>query len=202
MGFRMLQVGRLIIVAGPSASGKSFLMERLLAGGLPGLCDQLGVNPSAPGLYVEAWNLPALQQQRIDRMILHYDLYAQSISDGDFRYLPDLLPQAENVTVLTLRASVKLLQQRISARLIPLCNAFVARPDSDKAAKIRWLRDSVAFYRDASNLETLYEKWDRFVSARGVEEHLCLDSDAMMTARPEVSPAAVRAELSDHRAAY
>jgi hypothetical protein len=198
----MLQVGRLVILAGPSASGKSFLIERLRAGDFPDLCDQLGVHSHAPGLYVEAWNLPALQQQQIDRMILHYDLYAQSIADGDFRYLPDLLPQAEHITVLTLRASTELLQQRISARLIPMCNAFVARPDADKAAKIRWLRDTVVFYRDAANLDALYEKWDRFVTARGIEEHLYLDSNAVVTSRPGVSLSAVRAEVAGHRAAY
>lgn len=198
----MLQVGRLVIIAGPSAAGKSRLIETIMAGGLVALRNQLGMRSCSSCLHIEARELPAIRQQRMDQVILHYDLYTQFISDTGFQHLPDLLPRAENVSVLTLCASTQLLYKRVSSRLISVCNAFVAKPDSFKAERIHRLREILAYYRDEPNLNALYEKWIQFITDQGVSEHLYWDSDDAALLRPDFSPLTAWTGSTDHPTAH
>jgi len=77
-------VGRLVVVAGPTAAGKSTVIARLERGDLPELAARLDLGDPA-GWRVVAGNekaVAAFQDTRVDRLILHYDFLRSRYKHG------------------------------------------------------------------------------------------------------------------------
>jgi SAM-dependent methyltransferase len=94
-------IGHLVVVAGPTSSGKSTLCARLREDA--GLRQQFGMNSGTWDL-VGSSKVPQMLPGRRDRLILHYDFLRPSrtsIHSYDREPALDLLQVAEKVTILT-----------------------------------------------------------------------------------------------------
>lgn len=178
----MFQTEQLIIVGGPSAVGKSTLIALMQQGHLPGLCEQLDVTLTSSTLYLEARELPQVQQASVAQLVLHYDFLQQSLPDGDFAYLFDLISRSHRVTALTMYTSSDILFQRMSARMRKTLISFLPRPNRNKTRRLINLWKRRKLYKNASNLTALYYDWSVYMDKRGVTNHLMLDSAESDTA--------------------
>ena len=95
-------IGHLVVVAGPTSSGKSTLAAKLLEDA--GLRQQFGME-SGDWQLTHATNSANLQASRYDRMIFHYDLLRPSrtgIRSHDRDPSLDLMKVAEKITIITI----------------------------------------------------------------------------------------------------
>jgi hypothetical protein len=123
-----MEIDRLLLIAGPSCSGKSTFIADLGAGRLPRVARQLdlgaGIGDGTGELggwqVLLARDLPRLADARLERVILHYD-FLQSWSprripiyaeEGSLR----ILRAAAEITLVTLWAPAGVLEGRIAAR--------------------------------------------------------------------------------------
>ena len=111
------KVGHLVVVAGPTAVGKSTLIERMRAGSAPEIAAQLGLSGFEDFAVVSADALSADRQRRTEKLILHYDTALPHVEEHAWTYARDpaldLLACAERVSVVSLRASAKTLRERL-----------------------------------------------------------------------------------------
>lgn len=106
---------RLLLVAGPPGAGKSTLISALHTGKLPSLAEYLNILPEQC-FYLEAVDLPYSDWQKIDTLVLHYDLFRQ-YKDGSFRHLDLLFDHFTVVEVLLLEVTGPSLLWRNSGKM-------------------------------------------------------------------------------------
>lgn len=181
----MFHTNRLVIIGGPSASGKSTLMSMMQQGQLPNLCNQLCIDNYSSPLYIEAWKIPQVRQPYIEQLILHYDFLRQSLAEGEYAYLSDLINKSNSVAVLTICTSSDIFVQRISSRVKKVCISLFLklRLRNTKRLFLLWKRKML--FRGASDLLALYDDWSNYIDKCGVTNHLIFDSSyANTTAKP------------------
>ena len=171
----MIHTKKLVIVAGPSAVGKSTLFDNLLQGNLIQLQEQLGIEKTSSFISLDAQFLPKVTESFIDRLILHYDILYRYSTTGDFSYISDLISNSKNVAVLTLCARYKTLSKRFNRRVIRASALFLVKPGKQRAKKMftKWNRRLTYF--TLSNLFHSYGKWSELMRDQSVETHLLLD---------------------------
>lgn len=163
------RIPNIVIIAGPTASGKSTFMAMLAAGRLPiPIATKLPATASnwlqTSGRKVFA--RPAARGRGDDRpsvqdgVALHYDMmrpYARGFEGFGADPALKLLTRAEAITVVTLRACGPELARRISNR---------ARPASRITRRLsRHDRELVALYALPGWLDEQYAEWDRFIQS-------------------------------------
>ena len=184
----MFQINQLIIIGGPSRAGKSFLIEKIQQGKCPHLCEQLGIMDPSSWNYLHVNSLKKNQQPMLERLVVHYDSYAQYSQKNGFHYLSELVTNSNNVVVLTLHASPEILIQRSKSKLLKtLKSLFFLNTGEGKCLfkvecrvrqwqKIkRFWKKQRAYQKGFSGL--LYEKWFEFFRQNYVTAHWVLDSN-------------------------
>ncbi|MSP83149.1 MAG: methyltransferase domain-containing protein [Alphaproteobacteria bacterium] len=109
---RRRRIGHLVVVTGPTASGKSTLIKRIA--GDPACCGRLGLE-DGPWLLTDA-HVKNLPRGRVDRAIMHYDLlrpYRRSIKAYDRDPATDLFGEAEALSVVTLMVAPDRLRDQL-----------------------------------------------------------------------------------------
>jgi hypothetical protein len=165
----------LIVIAGPSAVGKSVLMKQLRSGRPTGLSDPLF--PAASSyMPVKARKLAKFRCDRARDILLHCDFLHQLLYRAErLSLVAELIGAAGSTSVLTLCAPAELLLRRMKQRVR---KAFVARliwPNKRRTQKLAELREKRALYTSADRIVALYEEWAAFVKACGVARHLIAD---------------------------
>lgn len=123
-----MEIDRLLLIAGPSCSGKSTFIADLGAGRLPRIARQLdlgygtgdGTGELGGWQILLARDLPRLADARLERAILHYD-FLQSWSPRRIPIYAEeeslrILGAAAEITLVTLWAPAGVLEGRIAAR--------------------------------------------------------------------------------------
>lgn len=91
------EIRHLVVIAGPSASGKTTLINAVLKNEIPGILPLPGIREIHRFPALNAWERDSLKASSLDGLILHYDC----LFDGG-RGL-DLIDAAKDVSFITLR---------------------------------------------------------------------------------------------------
>lgn len=113
----MRRINQTVVVAGPSCSGKSFLIERLQRGQYQQLNRQLGGLNFSSSIYIKARELKQMDARSIDSLVVHYDFYNQQRDEKQFNYLSDLIDESDATFVLTLDVPSSILIERLNSRI-------------------------------------------------------------------------------------
>lgn len=151
---RKRRVDELIVVAGPTSSGKSTLIEELRAGRHEPLTRALGLESLAGVPSLGASKLARDETVHHERLIFHYDLlrpFDRSAKTHDRDEALDLLQCAGRITFVTLFTPPERLREQLQRGEL-----------SGPKPKKRHLRVQKLYARDES-IHALYEEWLEFV---------------------------------------
>ena len=173
----------IVVIAGPSASGKSHLIKNLLDGSdqlaHKRLCQKLNLSPS---LNIGKLNIERLTNEhkmlkRSKKMmkevfIVHFDLTSKHQRERR-NQLKTIASKYKNLKFVTLEVSFRSWQMRMSERIkhnflgMPLSQAF-------------WIYLlSLVNNRYGHDLfRSVYDEWNSFLDDIGVGEKICVDEDA------------------------
>lgn len=166
-----LRIDRLLVVAGPSASGKSRFIQDLAAGRHPEMDAVVGSRgePWLEGLPNHIADLP---QPHVTKLAYHYD-FMRPYLRGPFNFerdrATDVMSVAEAVTSVTLVADAKDLADRWNRREIRSRTHFGLYLGSKRSKKIS------KTFSDRASVAALYDRWIDFI-ARQPGEHYLLDT--------------------------
>jgi len=118
-----LRINRLIVVAGPGASGKSTFINRLKRGDIPAITNQLVLGDVSSWKFASSNRFPHMDGAYIDKLILHYDFQRPWRRDARIHERDEalhLLKAANEITFITAWAEPEQLRRRVEARIIQL----------------------------------------------------------------------------------
>jgi SAM-dependent methyltransferase len=172
---RRRNIGHLVVVAGPTAAGKSTFQERFLSD--PAFRGEF-VSDEGEWVTTTGYKVNRLPTGRLDRVLMHYDfmrLRSGSLKTYTREPILDLLACAERVTVITLVASTE--------RLIgQLEQGSLSRARFGRLRKYRELRDS---YRAPGYLVSWYDAWLDFCSSTSrVQNRMVVENVGEFCIRP------------------
>lgn len=177
----------LIIIAGVSSAGKSSLITRLTQGSVPDLGVRLGMDSPSHFSYCNGKGLLEQTESLDDKVILHYDFLYLSSSQHDLRFLPDVVRNRANITVLTLCASAEELQYRMLFRFYRALRQFCFRPDTFKGKRLLRIYRTKNIYNDMDRILSFYRAWSEgLLQEMSIDKHLLLDSSVPDIGRAEV----------------
>ncbi len=99
------RIGRLVVVTGPTSSGKSTLMERLLRNEAPEVAERLGMGAPSAWTQSGSHRLKKLTEPKVQRLLFHYDFlrpYLRSAKVHKRDEALDILQTAKRITFLTI----------------------------------------------------------------------------------------------------
>jgi hypothetical protein len=189
-----LQARRLLVVAGPSASGKSRFLSALAKGALPAeVAARLPCGaeawPQTNGRRIQRGRLPRRTRGRgpIEGLVLHYDIlrpFRTAVSDYATDPALTMLRTAEAVMIIAMVAPNARLADQLAARpprqrmLDPLTAVWRrwlgARTSAiyDKASEGERHRELVALYREADFLDSWWRRWGAYVRSAAPGDRL------------------------------
>lgn len=173
----MSNINRQILIAGPAASGKTFLLNNIRNERCPRLCEQLGIDHPASWRYSNTFKLISGEDSLGGgNLLIHCDLHNEDI----FNYVRSILCEAPSATVVTLCASSPVLAERNKKRIFQRTadifrNPFRAWP-TIKLVRTLWFRQKVN--RHPLRLISLYNSWFDLLQELPVELYW-LDSTAI-----------------------
>lgn len=174
---RLPRIKRLIVVAGPSCSGKSSLIAALQRGELPILQKTIGMDDPLDWSYVHAYELPQLSGMYAEQLVVHYGFQAQRSLNG-YRFLAGLLRNTDHAIFLTLQVRTGTLVKRNWSSLAGDVSAFFRTPKnfSKFAQRLRNTMNRYFIYRNPHTVSGLYEHWFKFCAACGGHMHWVIDA--------------------------
>jgi hypothetical protein len=171
----MFKIDQLVIIAGPSAVGKTTILNKIKSGEAPNLCDQLSIDLPSSYRYIEGRELYTIRGLSIDRLILHYDFMYQYAPISGFNYLTELINHSNHISVLTLYTSSDILLQRIISRLVKQKSLHPPH-----ATKIDHLQKIYNIYKHPYLIIELFEKWSTAIDKHCRVNHLMLNSHGVI----------------------
>jgi hypothetical protein len=173
-------IKRLLIVAGPTACGKSTFLRRLREQTLP--AEILSRLP--PGC--DAW--PQVNARKFHEglllhecIVLHYAINSNKLT---FDYDPAFgnLPPSVKATILTLKVSGSQLFHQHNTRSVKTLALLLANPlkkiNRDNYKRIYFHFKKLLKYTDEAWLESQYDCWDRFLKQLDLQvTHLNLEQE-------------------------
>jgi len=175
----MLRTKQLIIVGGPSCSGKTFLLRKIRQTDLPELRKQIGLHEPSSWCYVNGRKLSGVRQSDIDRLVVHYDFLSCHSHENGFQDLHALISNTGHATVLTLCARPETLHQRITSRLAGIFISLIGNPKTyrKKNRHLHSLWTKRKFYTEKTGVHNLYREWFNFFDERGITNQWVIQSD-------------------------
>lgn len=167
----MLQVDKLLIVAGPSCSGKTRVIETMRQGACAGLSAQLGITRPASWTYAETWKLKDIRKPALPRLMVHFDLCVHYSAKIGFRHIRRLTNNCKQATVVTVCASTETLRKRNNARFFSL-----ARVDRTVFQRLLRILKRRRMYQTGFS-SFAYGKWFDFLEGFPDVDHWLLDGN-------------------------
>ena len=183
----MVQTNQLIILAGPSGVGKSYLINKIKQGECSRLCKQLGMlNPSS-WRYVGVPGLKKIHQPIIERLVLHYNLYdgfkhLHFCSSHVTLFLPnELINNADTIIIVTLLVPRSILVKRLNSRLLKKFFQLIGVRETKNYNSGQLLAKILDLLKKRKavkcrEIDLLYEKWFSYLNRFNITNHLLLDS--------------------------
>ena len=163
-----LRIDDLLIVAGPSASGKSRFIRDLTAGGHPEV-DALLDDRREPWIEGLPNHIADLPQPHVARLAYHYD-FMRPYLRGPFNFerdrATDVFAAAERVASVTLIAAAEDLADRWDRREVRSKMRLGLYLGPKRSRKI------LKAYRDRAQVAALYDRWIDFIRTQQGEHHL------------------------------
>ena len=170
------RIDDLVIVAGPTASGKSRLIDRAIAGDEPEFCRQLGIDDPSLWPAMNAFGLVAPQPPHMERLFFHYDTmrpFKRSAHVHERDEALDILGCARRVRVVTIWNPPETLLDQFEEADIRRKTKRGKYRGNKRKAKIHML------YKDPRNIVEHYRNWFAFCHQRGLEPLVVLPHDGM-----------------------
>ena len=94
----MTRINQLIIIAGPSCSGKSTLMDKIKEAVCDDLCEKIEITNIPSTLFFNSpKQLTDVKQSPIDKLVLHYDMRFQYSQEYGFKHMENLVNNSKKV---------------------------------------------------------------------------------------------------------
>jgi|GEM_PF-1903314 len=208
-----MEVNRLIVIAGVSGVGKSYLIDKLKAEYFSELVEKFKMGDPKVWNYVLAKHFKRLRQPKIDRLVLHYDLtrsWRRCLKRGYRDDTPlQVFKTAKKIDIMTLWVAPEILISRIIKRRQlrePKKNhcekkfwwplQFIPRLKFGKREK----RDVLELYQNPRKLVLLYSEWADFCKQfNSINSHWFYDFTPGITS--QIKPF-YREELEEKNEAY
>lgn len=157
------RVGRLLVVTGPTAVGKSTFLRRLRAGWLPEVARRLELGDVSTWTETSASVLASFEEPRTPRLLFHYDFlrpYLRSAKTHARDEALDVLDAAEELTIVTLWAPPEVLRARLLRSEIGPRTVLGLYFGRKRHKRI------LADYEDPERVREHYRAWFRYVRGR------------------------------------
>lgn len=168
---------QIILIAGPSASGKSTLQDQIKNNRCPALCKQLGITPPSDWLFTslrDLFNDNQLEQH--NRLIIHCDLYNR----GTWNRLESLLNQAPRIQALTLCTPQTVLRTRNAKRIrSELPRLLNPRTFRQARQKIRGRKTRQKWNQNIDTLRATYHRWFDLLDKHNTPSSSRIDATAI-----------------------
>ena len=173
----------IVIIAGPSASGKSHLIKNLLDNSdqpaTKRLYQKLDLSPS---INIGKLNIERLTNEKKmlkrskkimkEAFVVHFDLTSKHQRERR-NQLKAIASKYQNLKFVTLDVSFKTWQMRMSQRMR---HNFIGMPMSQ--AFWIYLLSLVDYQRGYNLFRSVYNEWNSFLDEIGVGEKICIDEEA------------------------
>ena len=174
----------LVIVAGPSASGKSHLIRQLTSKRKNKFRDkvyrQLGINPQEPRSHISIGALtkldskPGHSRKLIKELIfIHFDITSRHQSDKQ-HLLKSIANSCRSIKVVTLKTPFDVWHQRMRQRI----DINPTKNPSNIADEIYRL-SRFSRYFAKWRYESIYKKWDKLIKNIDLDGQLIVKSEEM-----------------------
>lgn len=174
----MNDIQHLIILSGPSCSGKTTLINKIKSKKLPLICQQLDIKN--PHLCVDliAKDFLRMPESLPQNLILHYDICEHNLHPKEYDYLQLLMAKSRKVDIITLYITPKILQQRMRWRLVKkTCVLFLKIKKHRQILK--YLKGNMnkyqLYYRQHNKLLDMYNDWFAFCQKFDEINHWCIE---------------------------
>jgi len=153
----MQKTKQLILIAGPAASGKTFLINKIMHDQCPGLSELLGITDLASWNFTNARDSKSAQEEGFKRLIVHYDLYNQR----NGKKIDQLLLTSSQITTLTLCIPPQVLAHRNWKRIFHHCQRWLREKKNRKflLRKIYSLSKRQIRNKQKSKVIAIYNDW-------------------------------------------
>ncbi len=171
-----------MLLAGPACVGKTTVVDGLEAGRLPSLSERLGLEDLSSWTYLTANDLPALQESRLERMMLHYSLpgpwdQKHGTEADPYGRIRGLIESSDEVTFVTFWASPKALLERVKTRrarlLIECLNIVLMRANLQSITRLRRRQKA---YSNPDHIFLSFNDWFEFCDAHAAKAHWVVDT--------------------------
>ncbi len=178
------RIGRLVIVAGFPASGKSTFIEHLTSGKNSQIAQDIGFDTGRKWKVLQFGRLRENTEPELGDVVLHYNISGRLMNSELYQYshaLSDLMSVAQSITVVTLACPrQRLLQQFMEGR------AGKAEKFLSPIKRKKKMQTLIELYNNTDSLEAMYADWFSFLDKKGVDSKLVKHDGAAYTAsRPE-----------------
>jgi Predicted GTPases len=150
------RIGKLVVVAGPTAAGKSTLIEKLRRNEVPEIAQKVGIDDGAAWTTTEAHKLISLTEPFVDKLLFHYDFlrpYLRSAKVPQRDEALDLLDTAEHRTFLTIWRPPQMLREQLQkSEIAPKTKNGVYRGHK---RHLRLYKE----YEDPARVRAHYQNW-------------------------------------------
>jgi hypothetical protein len=180
----MTEVARLVVLAGPSAVGKTHLVRQMRRGEPPALAEQLGLQP--PFVVSSARDLKRLSQSAIETLVVHYDFLDQRQGLAKFQHLDGWFEHSSTIDIITMHVPCDVLADRMAHRVVRSRNRWRREPSWALIRRIFRQAKKCRFYRQDARVSALYEEWYTFLSQRDISSKWELQSGSIECTRTAV----------------
>jgi 2-polyprenyl-3-methyl-5-hydroxy-6-metoxy-1,4-benzoquinol methylase len=167
---RRRRIGRLFVIAGLQAAGKSTMIAHLTSPAGAELADSLGFDQSQIWTSLGMNALEESVEPDLGDVILHYNV-SMHLIDGDryhhSRTLADLMAIAREVTVITVACPRERLRDQFKgSRMHDIKKSILS------ARRRKKLKKLLALYESPESLRSLYLDWLDFLTSRGLRNFI------------------------------
>ena len=155
------QIDNLTIVSGPTASGKSTLLDQLISDRQSSIAASIGIRPNGQWLNTNSSELREIEAPFIENLLFHYDVLRPWGRDARTYYGDeglDVTVCCNHLKIVTLLSKRHTMIKRLQEELGSLNDQ-----NSQKADRIR---DVLGLYHDSTRIKEILSKWTTFCTAR------------------------------------
>jgi len=180
---RTIYFGKLLVIAGPSCSGKSQLIAKLQSGKHENVFKEVNFNAKEPPAYLSLSSIRTLDQEYYPAVVLHLDILRLN---NFHSYISEMLTNGRNdVVVITLCVRQKAIVYRLCKRTLWKLFDNIVNGRGRKSAlekfRVKW-----KFFKNVKALHQCYDTWFQLLEDRSIVENYVLDVNRDEIQKPRV----------------